>query len=147
MKKIIIGLGSCGIASGGLKVKETLQTLANEAKADVTLGETGCMGMCYKEPMIEIYDEDNGSRTIYGDVSEKTAKKIFDSHILNNVPFADNIVLKSEGGLSDHTQSKWSDGSETNFLSRQKRIVLERCGAINPESIDDALKMDAYKGL
>ncbi|MCL1958245.1 MAG: 4Fe-4S binding protein [Spirochaetes bacterium] len=32
-------------------------------------------------------------------------------------------------------------------MSRQKRIVLERCGEINPESIDDALKMEAYKGL
>ena len=135
MKKIIIGLGSCGIASGGVKVRETLKILAEESQADVTLGETGCMGMCYKEPMIEIVDDDGG-RTIYGDVNEKTARRIFESHILNNTPFADNIVLDGKNG-----------GSESNFISRQKRIVLERCGAINPESIDDALKMDAYKGL
>ena len=135
MKKIIIGLGSCGIAAGGIKVKETLKALADEYKLDITLGETGCMGMCYKEPMIEIADE-SGKRTIYGDVDEKTARKIFESHVVNNSPLADNVVLDGEGG-----------GAETGFISRQARIVLERCGAIDPESIDDALKTNAYKGL
>jgi NADH-quinone oxidoreductase subunit F len=141
MKKIIIGLGSCGIASGGLKVKETLKALVEESKLDVTISETGCMGMCYKEPMIEIAD-DKGSegqsleRTIYGDVDVNTAKKIFESHIINNTPLTDYIVLDSKGG-----------GSEISFLSRQKRIVLERCGEIDPESIDDAIRMEAYKGL
>jgi len=135
MREIIIGLGSCGIASGGLKVKEALKTLIEESKlADIELSETGCMGMCYKEPMVEIAD--GATWTIYGDVDVKTAKKIFESHIINKTPLTENIVLDSNGG-----------GSETNFLSRQKRIVLERCGEINPESIDDALKMDAYKGL
>ena len=135
MKKIIIGLGSCGIASGGLKVKETLQTLASETRQDVVFAETGCMGMCFKEPMVEIADG-TGKRTIYGDVNEKTAKAIFESHIINNMPLADFVVLDSSGG-----------GAEANVIARQKRIVLERCGAIDPESIDDALKTAAYKGL
>jgi len=139
MKRIIVGLGSCGIAAGGTKVKEVLEALVKEKKIDVSLGETGCMGMCYKEPMIEIAD-DNG-RTIYGDVDEKTAQKIFESHIVNGKPLTDFVVLSSSG------KAEWTGGSELNFMSRQKRIVLERCGEMNPESIDDALKMDAYKGL
>jgi len=141
MRKIIVGLGSCGIASGGIKVKETLKALA--AGLNVSVGETGCMGMCYKEPMVEIAD-DNG-RTIYGDVDEKIAGKIFDSHIINNTPFADNIVLNSKSGQSDH--SNWTGGAETDFILHQKRIVLERCGNIDPESIDDALNTYSYKGL
>ena len=140
MKKIIIGLGSCGIAAGGLKVKETLASLAESANINITLGETGCMGMCYKEPMIEIVDEKE-ARTIYGDVDEDAAKSIFESHILNNTPLPGHIVLSGEGG------EPWSSGKEIDFMSRQKRIVLERCGAIDPESISDALKLDAYKGL
>ena len=141
MKKIIIGLGSCGIASGGHKVQEVLKSLVKESKQDVEFGETGCMGMCYKEPMIEVVD-DNGGRTIYGDVDEKTARKIFESHILNNVPLAANVVLDG------WTASKsFSGGSEADFMSRQQRIVLERCGSINSESIDDAIKTEAYKGL
>jgi len=135
MKKIIIGLGSCGIAAGGLKVKETLKALADASGQDLALGETGCMGMCYKEPMIEIA-EDNGRRTIYGGVDEKAAREIFESHVINGAPLDSLVVLDSGGG-----------GSEALFISRQARIVLERCGSINPESIDDALKAGAYKGL
>ena len=135
MRKIIIGLGSCGIAAGGVKVKETLKTLADESKQDIALSETGCMGMCYKEPMMEIVEED-GRRTIYGDVNEKTVREIFESHIIRGAPLKDYVVLTSDGG-----------GVEAPFISRQKRIVLERCGVIDPESIDDALKTDAYKGL
>jgi len=142
MKKIIIGLGSCGIAAGGIKVKEVLKTLIQESKQDIELGETGCMGMCYKEPMVEFVSDD-GKRTIYGDVNESSARKIFESHMLNNTPLSEFIVLENK----DPVTGEWLGGSEKDFMSRQKRIVLTRCGEMNPESIDDALKMDAYKGL
>ena len=46
--KIIIGLGSCGIAAGGLKVKEVFQTLLSEhPELKGNFAETGCMGMGY----------------------------------------------------------------------------------------------------
>jgi len=135
MKQIIIGLGSCGIAAGGLKAKETLQALADGSNLGIAVGETGCMGMCYAEPMVEIRDEDGG-RTIYGGVDEAKARAIFESHVIGGEPLADAVILDSAG-----------TGSEENFLSRQVRIVLERCGEINPESIDDAIRMDAYAGL
>jgi len=146
MKKIIVGLGSCGMAAGGIKIKETFSSLLDQAvaggsKLEVSLGETGCMGMCYKEPMVEIAEGD-GRRTIYGDVDEKTAREIFESHIINNTPFADRIVLDSWSA-----SQPLGGGTETGFMSRQTRIVLERCGEIDPESIDDALKMATYKGL
>jgi len=135
MKQIIIGLGSCGIAAGGLKVKEVLQTLANEANLGLTVGETGCMGMCYAEPMVEIVDE-YGHRTIYGGVDEAKAREIFESHVIGGEPLAEAVILDAQGG-----------GAEAGFLTPQVRIVLERCGAIDPESIDDALGMEAYVGL
>ncbi|MCL2563911.1 MAG: NADH-quinone oxidoreductase subunit NuoF [Oscillospiraceae bacterium] len=127
MKKIIIGLGSCGIAAGGLKVKETLQHLADDANLGITVGETGCMGMCYAEPMVEVVD-DGGQSTIYGGVDEARAAEIFNHHVIGGTPLTEAAA-------------------DADFLARQVRIVLERCGAIDPESIDDALGMDAYVGL
>jgi len=135
MKQVIIGLGSCGIAAGGLQVRDTLTKLAKEASVSVQIGETGCMGMCYTEPMVEVQNA-SGKRFIYGGVDETRAAEIFKSHILEDTPLYEAVVIDSDG-----------DGSEQNFLARQVRIVLERCGAIDPESLDDALKMDAYKGL
>jgi NADH-quinone oxidoreductase subunit F len=134
--KIIIGLGSCGIAAGGLKVREAFQQLLSENPGiRVTMAETGCMGMCYKEVMVEIID-DNGSSTIYGEVNEDKAQKIFASHILGGTPVKEFVVRSS-------TEANEQDS----FFSKQERIVLARCGHINPESLDEALQWDAYKGL
>ena len=134
--KIIIGLGSCGIAAGGLKVKEAFQALLSENQdLNVSMSETGCMGMCYKEVMVELVDDD-GSSTIYGEVTAEKAKRIFESHVLAGTPVEEYIVRSS-------TQPNEQDS----FFAKQERIVLARCGHINPESLDEALAWEAYKGL
>lgn len=134
--KIIIGLGSCGIAAGGLKVKEEfLRLVSGNPGINVTLSETGCMGMCYKEVMVEVVDND-GQSTIYGDVNEDTAQQIFETHIVGGTPI-NHLVVRSS------TQPNEQDS----FFDKQERIVLARCGHIDPESIDEALAWDAYKGL
>ena len=93
--RIIIGLGSCGIAAGGLKVKEEFARLMSEnPSADVVMSETGCMGMCYKEVMVEVVNND-GSSVIYGEVNEEKARQIFNSHILQGTPVRNFIVQSS----------------------------------------------------
>ena len=80
--KLMIGLGSCGIASGGLKIKEMFSAMARENPGiNLVISETGCMGMCYMEPMVELID-DEGQGTVYGCVSPEMAKEIFEKHIL-----------------------------------------------------------------
>ena len=134
--KIIIGLGSCGIAAGGLKVKETFKKLLSEhPDFNVTMTETGCMGMCYKEVMVEIIDAD-GNSTIYGEVTEDKAKKIFDNHVLGGTLVNEYIV-----------RSSTEPNEQDSFFNKQERIVLARCGHINPESLDEALAWNAYQGL
>jgi NADH-quinone oxidoreductase subunit F len=134
--KIIIGLGSCGIAAGGLKVKEEFTRLLSENPGiNVTMAETGCMGMCYKEVMVEVVDND-GNSVIYGEVNEEKARQIFNSHILQTTPIR-NFIVKSS------TEANEQDS----FFNKQQRIVLARCGKMNPESLDEALALDAYKGL
>lgn len=134
--KIIIGLGSCGIAAGGLKVKDTFSILiAAHPEVDIEMTETGCMGMCYKEVLVELI-EDDGKSTVYGDVNEEKVKKIFESHVIHGVPLVEYIV-----------KSSWDINEQDSFFAMQQRIVLARCGNIDPESIDEALAWDAYKGL
>jgi len=133
--KLMIGLGSCGIASGGLKTQARLRELMSaHPEAEAQLGSTGCMGMCYAEPMLEI-DED-GRKTVYGHVDEAAAEEIFRSHVLGGVP-ADKYIVKAD----------WRETEEDSFFAKQTRIVLARCGVIDPESIDEAIEHEAYKGL
>jgi len=134
--KLMIGLGSCGIAAGGLKVRDAFSAMLEENPGvNLVLSETGCMGMCYKEPMVELID-DEGNGTIYGGVTPEIAREIFEKHVLGGTPAEEYVVMRRDG-----------TGPEADFITKQQRIVLSRCGKINPESLDEALALDAYKGL
>lgn len=133
--KIIVGLGSCGIAAGGNKVYEAFKANIEKSNKPVTLDETGCMGMCYKEVLVEVIDSD-GKSIIYGEVTPEKANKIFESHIIEGKPVIEWVVKADD-----------METSEDAFFNKQMRIVLRRCGAINPESIDEAIAMDAYKAI
>ncbi len=133
--KVIVGLGSCGIAAGGMKVYDKLyELIENHPKLDVSLTSTGCMGMCFAEPLVEIQD-DHGS-AVYGLLDERSAAEVFRTHILQGSPLEKYIV-----------KSETEQCADDSFFDKQVRIVLARCGAINPESIEDALSMEAYEGL
>ena len=62
--EIKVGLGTCGISAGGSAVYEELEKeLKNNQLVDVVLKETGCMGMCYEEVLVEVIN--NGDKTLY----------------------------------------------------------------------------------
>lgn len=135
--KITVGMGSCGIAAGAKPVYEKLNKLIIEKNhPEITIEETGCVGMCYKEPLVEVIDTETGTKTLYGDVTPKKAEKIFAEHIENNEIIRDWVVKSSK-----------KDGSEENLFDKQYRIVLSRTGIINPESIEDYINTDGYKAL
>ncbi len=78
---IIIGMGTCGIAAGA---KETLdafiQVLAEKNLGHVSVTQSGCMGLCYAEPTIEVVAPDM-PKTIYGKVDAAVARQIVEEHI------------------------------------------------------------------
>ncbi|MBP2650079.1 MAG: hndC 2 [Firmicutes bacterium] len=133
--KVVVGLGSCGIAAGGLKVMEAIKTKLATMPVQVKLDETGCMGMCYKEVLVEIINPD-GKNYIYGNVTPDKVDQIFESHIGQGKPVTDLIVKGQDLATT-----------EDSFFAKQQRIVLRRCGKINPESIEEAMAMDAYKAI
>ncbi len=134
-RKLVIGYGSCGIAAGANKVYDRLKELLKSENIDMEISETGCIGMCFREVLVEIREPD-GNSYIYGDVTPDRVDKIVESHIKNNTPIKEWIV-----------KSNVVEGSENKFFSKQKRIVLRNCGEINPESIDEYLNRDGYKAL
>ncbi len=134
--KITVGMGSCGIAAGARPVYNKLKELVQKENMNIEVNETGCIGMCYKEPLVEIENIETGEKVLYGTINEKKAEKLFIEHIQNNKKL-DKYIVKS----TDKT------GSEEGLFDKQFRIVLARTGIINPESIDDYLKTDGYKAL
>ncbi len=129
MIEIRIGLGSCGVASGAEPVRAALEQAAAKLGARSAVKAVGCNGMCYREPMVEVAGPD-GRIALYGNVTPETAPSIVRKHLrpgwfLTRYPAAD--ALPDAG--------------------KQKRIVLENCGEIDPLRIDDYLVRDGYRAL
>lgn len=92
--EIIVGMGTCGIAAGG---KTTLaafvKTLDDMGLKGVTIKQTGCMGLCYVEPTVEVRMA-NMPDTIYGKVDAETAKEIVKTHIVEKRLLDNHIFEK-----------------------------------------------------
>jgi NADH-quinone oxidoreductase subunit F len=132
--KVIVGLGSCGIAAGAGKVYEKLKALKDSGNLDFQLAKTSCVGMCYREPLVEIV---NGSGWfLYGDVSEDMVDELVESHIINNNPVAEYVVCTD---LYDTPGKKYFDG--------QVKIAMRNCGRIDPENIEEYEARDGYASL
>ncbi|MGV8146270.1 MAG: (2Fe-2S) ferredoxin domain-containing protein [Alkaliphilus sp.] len=81
--RIVVGMATCGIASGARTI---MMVLLDEIKKrnlhDVTVTQTGCVGACRLEPMIDVYKEGEG-KTTYVDLTPEKAKRIISDHIVN----------------------------------------------------------------
>lgn len=129
MAKIVkVGLGTCGISAGAEKVYQAFQDELKEHPDSFLLKETGCIGMCYREVLVEIGNGDGKGRT-YGDVTPDRVSRIFQEEILSDTSIDDWLV---------------SDGSEEGFFENQNRIVLRNCGLIDPGSIDEYIEAGGY---
>ena len=126
--KILVGQGSCGLAAGAGKVYNFLDTQIKAQGLNVELDITGCIGTCYLEPIVDVIDND-GKKTTYVKVDEKTAEKILESHIKNSERVSESMIL------------------EEDILAQGKqiKIALKNCGIINPESIDEYIEAGGYE--
>ena len=130
MPKIVVGAGSCGIAAGAQKVYDALQTeLAG--KDGVALSITGCNGMCFLEPIVDLYDDQNNLTRLVR-VKAQDAEAIVGAALSGDLSAVQDLVISDE---------------DAQFLEKQTRIALRHCGVINPEDIDDYENTDGYKAI
>lgn len=126
--KIVVGEGSCGIAAGAEKVR---QALLKEDLNGAMLTIAGCIGMCYLEPIVDIYEDGKEVKRLVR-VTENDAKKI-----------AEYAKTGDENAIA---QLLVSD-EDKEFLNKQTRIALRRCGIINPDEIEDFIQADGYTAI
>ncbi len=88
-----VGMSTCGIAAGADKVYAVLQKEIKRRNLDVIVKKTGCLGMCYCEPLVEV-DIEGVPGVIYGNVDEKAALGIVDKHLCGKRLMNDHVVMK-----------------------------------------------------
>ena len=80
--KIIVHMGTCGIAAGAREIMSAfLDELDNRDITDIMFTSTGCAGLCSEEPMITV-EMENSTPVKYGKLSPDKVKKILDEHII-----------------------------------------------------------------
>lgn len=126
--KIVVGEGSCGIAAGAEKVR---QALLREDLNGAMLTIAGCIGMCYLEPIVDIYEDGKEVKRLVR-VTENDAKKI-----------AEYAKTGDENAIAPLLVSD----EDKEFLNKQTRIALRRCGIINPDEIEDFIQADGYTAI
>ena len=132
--------GGTGCKSAGSKEVQLAFSRAIEAKGlsdEVMVVETGCHGFCEHGPLVIVYPEG----TFYCQVKAEDVEEIVESHL-----FKGRIVER----LLYHeplTHESIPNYSEINFYKKQHRLVLENCGAINPEQIEEYIAVGGYEAL
>ena len=92
--RIVVGMGTCGIAAGARAVMTAvLEELAKRNIHDVAVLQTGCIGMCQKEPLLDIV-RPGEDRVTYGPVSPTDVPRIIADHLINGVVVEDLVVAK-----------------------------------------------------
>jgi bidirectional [NiFe] hydrogenase diaphorase subunit len=116
------------ISCGGEAVRDALRSALKEKglEKQVEVLGTGCMGLCGRGPMLKVQPDD----TLYIDVDAPAARRIVEEHLGAGTPVREHVIPV-----------------EDPFFATQQRIVLENCGRINAESLEEYAAADGYEAL
>ena len=128
--RILVGQGSCGVSAGAARVAKVLSGHMT-ATDSFTVETTGCIGMCYLEPIVDIYEGDKLLHRLVR-VTETDALGIVEAVRKNDFSKLEAMFISDE---------------DARFLKKQKRVALRNCGVVNPTSIDDYINHQGYQAL
>ena len=95
--RIVVGMATCGIAAGARPVLNTLlEEINDKGLSDVaTVSQTGCIGICQYEPVVEVY-QSGKDKVTYVKMTADKAKKVVEEHIKNGKPVTEYTLKESE---------------------------------------------------
>ena len=136
MSEIIVkvGLASCGRAAGAMEVYDKLKEYLEQNEGAYILKRTGCIGMCFEEPIVSLSGSEIGEITL-GKVNAENVINLIEEYRKDIIP-SSNIIL------SDKVEAPYND-----LFAYQQRIVLQNCGRIDPLSIEDYEASGGYQAL
>lgn len=136
---IFIGMGTCGLASGAEKVRSAIEEELIKQNLKAAIVPTGCIGYCAKEPIVDI-KLPGKDRISYCEVFPKDIPQLIETTITKKSIYEKKLL--GSFGQSDDKVKKISD---VPFFKRQQKVVLENCGVINPNSIDEYIASGGFR--
>jgi NADH:ubiquinone oxidoreductase subunit F (NADH-binding)/Pyruvate/2-oxoacid:ferredoxin oxidoreductase delta subunit/(2Fe-2S) ferredoxin len=157
--KILVGMATCGLAAGAQRVFDTLHHKAHQQHWDGVVEKTGCIGFCYKEPLVDIILPGK-PRLTYEQVNPDIAGKLFEEVAAGQIPEehfmarldVDDMVLNGgprrlyKGKLKGFV-AKATRYEDLDFYKLQRHLAMRNCGFIDPDSIQHYIARGGYFAL
>jgi len=138
---ILIGTATCGRAAGALDVVDAFNKELTRQGLEVPIIQVGCIELCYADPLVTISKPDS-LRVVYHNVSPEIVPRLVEGYIAGDDPCLELALGTLEG-----------DGGETVYIpelprfEHECRLILGRCGYIDPENINHYIVNGGYSGL
>jgi NADP-reducing hydrogenase subunit HndB len=98
--RIVVGMATCGIAAGARPVLNAfVEEVQKRGLTDVVVSQTGCIGMCRLEPMVEVYTPGN-EKVTYVKLTADMVPNIVNQHIVNGQP----VIEQTIGYYEEHSK-------------------------------------------
>ncbi len=136
---IQIGMATCGIGAGAGETYKEFERLIPKSNKKIILKKTGCIGMCYNEPLVEIKYKDHS--IFLKKIHKKDVAKVLKAIETNTIPkklieFTINKKVKGIPKQEEHP-----------FFSKQVKLITRNSGRIDPLSIEEYIQSGGFKGL
>ena len=90
--QVIVAMGTCGIAAGARDtMKSVLSFIETNNLSGVSVTQTGCIGMCEQEPILQVVIGES-AKVVYGKVNAEVAEQIMKQHVQNGMPVKDYVL-------------------------------------------------------
>jgi NADH-quinone oxidoreductase subunit F len=142
--KIVVGMNTCGIASGARDTLEAFREALHEQGIRGEVFQTGCIGMCFDEPLVDIL-QPGMPRITYRHLTADRVPKVVEEHLLKGEVVRDWVLAQMPDGVPPLEGIPLF--SELPYNAKQRKIVLRKCGSIDPEEIDHYIATDGYFAL
>jgi NADH-quinone oxidoreductase subunit F len=139
--RILVGTATCGRAAGALDVVEAFQKELHREQADAVVTQVGCIGLCYAEPFVVIM-KPGEFNVCYGNVTIQVVRRLVEGYVLGDDP-----CLELAMGTFETDDGGAPFVPELSRFEVERRLILRRCGYVDPEDINQYIANGGYSSL
>jgi NADH-quinone oxidoreductase subunit F len=140
--QILVGTASCGQEAGALVVLEAIESALARNNIEANITRVGCTGLCYAEPLVDIIKPGH-PRISYGNVTPEIASRLIEDYLVNENPRPELALGTIGEGSVEGVPALFG----LPVFKSQVRLLMARCGTIDPENIGHYIANGGYSGL
>ncbi|MBN2325438.1 MAG: NADH-quinone oxidoreductase subunit NuoF [Spirochaetes bacterium] len=139
---VTVGTATCGRSAGSLEVLESLASSLEKRGIEAVLMETGCIGLCFCEPIVTVFMPGQPG-ILYGHVDAEKMEEILTRHLIGGEPVTEHALGTLDGKKKGPIPGLFG----TPVLKPQERRILRKCGIIDPTNIRHYIAHGGYGGF